>query len=161
MELDIIGYGLRRGCRLALASAFAFCAAAAHSADVTVPSTYDAETDTWIGDVDFLTNKIATASKNLNVYLSRGIYDLSPLTNAPMYNASGGGYGAALIYANNGIRFIGATGNPADVIIKAVDSQYRLIALNSDNSVLRNVTVMGGNAAAAHINTTGEEAEWF
>ena len=140
----------KRFAALGLAIAFS---AVASGADVTVPSTYDAETDTWIGDVDFLTNKIANASKNLNVYLSRGIYDLSPLTNAPMYEANGGGYGAALIYAKNGIRFIGATGNPADVIIKAVDSQYRLIALNSDNSVLRNVTVMGGNAAAAHINT--------
>ena len=92
--------------------------AAAFAEDVTVPSTYDAETDTWIGDVDFLTNKIANASKNLNVYLSRGVYDLSPLTNAPMYSAGGGGYGAALIYANNGIRFIGATGDPKDVIIR-------------------------------------------
>ena len=77
--------------------------------------------------MDFLTNTIKTASKNLNVYLSKGVYDLSPLTNAPMYEANGGGYGAGLIYANNGIRFIGETGNPKDVIIKATDSEYRLI----------------------------------
>ena len=135
------------------ASCLALAACVAHGASVTVPSTYDAETDTWIGDVDFLTNTIANASNNLNVYLSKGVYDLSPITNAPMYSASGGGYGAALIYANNGIRFIGATGNPKDVIIKATDSEYRLIALNSNNSMLRNVTVTGGNAAAGHIST--------
>lgn len=126
---------------------------AALGADVTIPSRYDADTDTWIGDVDELTNRIVNASANQKIYLSRGVYDLSPLTNAPLYAADGSGYGAALIYANkDGVKFIGETGKPEDVVLKAVDSDYRLICLNASNSGLYNLTVMGGNASSAHIN---------
>ena len=68
-----------------------------YGADVTVPSSWNEEKQAWIGDVDALTNAISKAVANQKIYLSRGIYDLSPLTNAPMYSAGGGGYGAALL----------------------------------------------------------------
>ena len=66
-----------------------------YGADVTVPSTWDEATQMWIGDVDALTNALRNAVNNQTIYLSKGVYDLSPLTNAPMYKADGSGYGAA------------------------------------------------------------------
>ena len=139
--------------KIALGFSILLCALAL-GADVTIPSTYDEESDTWIGDVTELTNAIKTAVANQKIILSKGVYDLSPLTNAPMYEANGSGYGAALIWANKkGVKFIGETGDPADVVIKATDSMYRLICLNSANSGLYNATVTGGNAAGDHINT--------
>lgn len=139
--------------KIALGFSVSLCALA-HGADVTIPSTYDEASDTWIGDVTALTNAIATSSGWHKIILSKGVYDLSPLTNAPMYEASGKGYGAALIWANKpGVKFVGATGNPADVIIKATDSEYRIISLNANSTGLYNVTVTGGCAGGAHINT--------
>ena len=116
---------------------------AAFAADVTVPSRYDEATDTWIGDVDFLTNAFKNVTASQKIYLSKGIYDLSPLTNAPLYAPSGSGYGSALLgfpWVKN-IKVIGATGNPRDVVLMAKDSNYRVLALASPNSELYNVTV--------------------
>ena len=76
--------------KIALGFSVSLCALA-HGADVTIPSTYDEVSDTWIGDVTALTNAIATSSGWHKIILSKGVYDLSPLTNAPMYEASGKG----------------------------------------------------------------------
>lgn len=124
------------------------------SADVTIPSTYDEVRGEWVGDVVALTNAIANIQAYDRIILSKGVYDLSPVTNAPMYSANGSGYGAALLCAKEaGVQILGATGSPADVILKAVDSQYRILCLNSNKSRLCHVTVMGGNASSAHIST--------
>lgn len=141
--------------KIALGFSVSFCAMV-HGADVTIPSAYDEATGTWIGDVPALTNAIKNAVANQKIILSKGVYDLSPLTNAPMYNASGSGYGAALIggfpWVRN-VKVVGETGNPEDVILTAVDSEYRILILNSPGASLYNVTISGGNAGAAHINT--------
>ena len=150
-----IGYGGNRIKSLAVLGFAALLCAAANAADeVTVSSTYDEASGTWVGDVTALTNAIANAAKYQKVYLSKGVYDLSPLTNAPMYQANGKGYGAALIWANaEGVKFIGVSDNPADVLIKATDCKYRLLCLNSKFCGLYNVTMAGGNASADHIAT--------
>ena len=127
-----------------------------YGADVTVPSSWNEEKQAWIGDVDVLTNAISKAVANQKIYLSKGIYDLSPLTNAPMYSAGGGGYGAALLgnfpWVKN-VKLIGATGKPEDVVLSVKDSDYRILVLNAPAAALHNVTVTGGNAVSAHINT--------
>ena len=139
--------------KIALAFSVPLCAMV-YGADVTIPSTYDEASGTWIGDVAALTNAIMNTISNQKIFLSKGVYDLSPLTNAPLYNASGTGYGAALICSRTtGVKFIGATGDPADVVITAKDSTYRLICLNANKSELHDVTVMGGYASTDHIGT--------
>ena len=149
-----IGSGRNRISGVAVLGFAALLCAAANAADITIPSTYDEETGTWTGDVTALTNAIRNAANYQKIYLSKGVYDLTPLTNAPMYQADGKGYGSALIYANKtGVKFIGATGDPADVLIKATDSKYRLLCLNSNSSGLYNVTMTGGNACSDHIET--------
>ena len=81
----------------------------------------DPETGMQLGDVDALTNELTTASSYDTIELSAGIYDLSPLTNAPMANAGGGSYGATLIALGSaGQHLKGATGDPADVVLTAV-----------------------------------------
>lgn len=128
--------------------------ATAFGATVTIPSVYDEATDTWTGDVTALTNAIKNITAYSTIYLSKGVYDLSPVTNAPMYSAGGGGYGAALICAmKSGVKFVGITGDPADVIIKAIDSDYRLLCLNTQKSGAYNLTFTGGHAAEPHIAT--------
>ena len=130
-----------------------------HGADVTVSSTWDPATQTWIGNVTELTNALRNAANNQTVLLSRGVYDLSPLTNAPMYKADGTGYGAALIempYGALNFEVVGATGNPDDVVLFAKDSDYRILIMNKNpnyRAALRNVTIMGGNASRQHVNT--------
>ena len=139
--------------KIALAFSVPLCAMV-YGADVTIPSTYDEASGTWIGDVAALTNAIMNTISNQKIFLSKGVYDLSPLTNAPLYNANGTGYGAALICSRTtGVKFIGATGDPADVVITAKDSTYRLICLNANKSELHDVTVMGGYASTDHIGT--------
>ena len=115
----------------------------------------DPETGMQIGDVDALTNALAKVVANQKVFLSAGIYDLSSLTNAPMYQPAGGGYGASLLGLNwiKNVKIIGATGNPEDVVLTAKNSDYRIICLHTPDVALRNVTVSGGNAASSHINT--------
>ena len=113
----------------------------------------------WIGDVNTLTNALRNAANNQTVLLSRGVYDLSPLTNAPMYKADGTGYGAALIempYGALNFEVVGATGNPDDVVLFAKDSNYRILVMEKNpnyRAALRNVTIMGGNASRLHVNT--------
>ena len=57
----------------------------------TVTSRYDEDTGRWIGDVDGLTNAFANAKAYETIVLSKGVYDLSPVTNSPLYSANGGG----------------------------------------------------------------------
>ena len=137
----------------------AVCIAAASTIafaeDVTVPST-EVEPGVWVGDVDFLTNALKNAAANQTIYLSKGVYDLSPVTNAPMFKADGSAPGAALIFlGKSGMRLVGKTGDPKDVVIKAVDSQYRILAIDVSNAGVYNVTIAGGNATSAHISTWG------
>ncbi|MBR2838317.1 MAG: hypothetical protein IKE55_06030 [Kiritimatiellae bacterium] len=141
--------------RVMLVAAVAASCAVVDGADVTVPSTWDSGRQQWVGDVDALTNAMATAVANQTIYLSRGIYDLSPLADAPMYSANGSGYGAALLGLpwKSNVRVVGATGDPADVVLDGRDSGYRVIVLNAPASALHDVTVTGGNADSAHINT--------
>ena len=141
----------------AVAGATAFVVA--YGVDVTVTSAWDADAQTWIGNVTELTNALKNAVNNQTVYLSRGMYDLSSLTNAPMYSANGGGYGAALLempYGALNFEVVGATGEPDDVVLFANDSEYRILMMNKNpnyRSALRNVTIVGGNASEKHINT--------
>jgi hypothetical protein len=105
--------------------------------------------------VDFLTNAFKNVTASQKIYLSKGIYDLSPLTNAPLYAPSGNGYGAALLgfpWIKN-IKVIGATGNPRDVVLMAKDSKYRILALSPPNSELYNVTITGGMADSTHVDS--------
>ena len=98
-----------------------------YGADVTVPSSWNEEKQAWLGDVDALTNALKNATANQKIYLSKGIYDLSPITNAPLCQANGWGYGAALLGLSwlKNVKIIGATGNPADVVLAAKNSDYK------------------------------------
>jgi hypothetical protein len=90
-----------------------------------VPSLYDESSGKWIGDVDALTNAFANAKANETIVLSKGVYDLSPVTNSPLYSAGGGSYGAALLglpWVKN-VKIVGETGKPEDVILKAENSE--------------------------------------
>jgi predicted outer membrane repeat protein len=119
----------------------------------------DPETGMPLGDVDALTNWLKTAGNNTTISLGKGLYDLSPLTNAPMYKADGSGYGAALLhmpYGTLNLEVVGATGNPEDVVLFANDSNFRILMMDKNpnyRSELRNVTIAGGNALGMHINT--------
>ena len=121
----------------------------------TVTSRYDEDTGRWIGDVDGLTNAFANAKAYETIVLSKGVYDLSPVTNSPLYSANGGGYGATLLGLPwvKGVKIIGETGNPADVVLKAENSEYRILVLHTPNAELHGVTIAGGNACGKHINT--------
>jgi predicted outer membrane repeat protein len=119
----------------------------------------DPETGMPLGDVDALTNALKTAGNNTTISLGKGLYDLSPLTNAPMYKADGSGYGAALLhmpYGTLNLEVVGATGDPEDVVLFANDSNFRILMMDKNpnyRSELRNVTIAGGNALGMHINT--------
>ena len=118
------------------------CAVACCAGTVIVPA----------GDVDALTNALKTASAYDTVRLSAGTYDLSPLANAPMANADGDGYGAALLSLGvAGLHLMGATGDPKDVILEATDSECRLLLISYNSCKVSGLTLSGGNAAAAHI----------
>ena len=120
-----------------------------------VPSLYDESSGKWIGDVDALTNAFANAKANETIVLSKGVYDLSPVTNSPLYSAGGGSYGAALLglpWVKN-VKIVGETGKPEDVVLKAENSEYRIMVLHTPNAELHGVTITGGNASQKHINT--------
>ncbi len=136
------------GRKLTLLLSFAACVAFA--ADVTVPSTYDAETDTWIGDVDFLTNALKNAVANQTIYLSKGVYDLSPLQEdlikSPMNYSTY--YGPSMLYIGKAdVTLKGATGNPEDVVLKATNAVYRLLRIEGARSSVRDIHLTGGYAS--------------
>lgn len=123
------------------------------AADVTIPSTWDEASQTYIGDVIALTNAMANLAANQTVYLSRGVYDLSFLADAeaPLYT---GGYGHSLLaVSKENAQLVGLTGDPNDVILKAVDANYRIILLSGKNAKIRDLTITGGNAASTYIST--------
>ena len=115
--------------------------------EITVPSSYDEETGTWIGDVVALTNAIKSVAESDTITLSKGIYSIAFLTNSPMYAESvSKSYGLALISTGGKkkVKFRGATGNPKDVIIDATGSGLRAMALSGADSIVMNLTVKGG-----------------
>ena len=121
----------------------------------TVPSVYDERSGRWIGDVDALTNAFVNVKAYETIVLSKGVYDLSPVTNRPLYNAGGGSYGASLLGLPwvKGVKIVGETGKPEDVVLKAENSEYRILVLHTPNAELHGVTITGGNASGKHINT--------
>lgn len=106
-----------------------------------------------VNDVVSLTNALNNATDNSVIRLAKGVYDVSSLSNdeAPM---SKSGYGhSLLVLGKSGLKLVGATGKPEDVVIKAVNSTYRMFNLSGENSAIHNVTIRGGNAASTHIST--------
>ena len=141
--------------RFLLVTALMVTCIAALGAEYSVTSAYDATSQTWIGNVDALTNALKTAARYDTIKLSAGVYDLSLLTNAPMANPDGTGYGAALISVGQpGMHLKGATGKRDDVVIKATNSKYRLLNITGNSAKLSNVTMIGGNADAEHITAS-------
>ena len=67
------------------------------------------------GDVTALTNVLKGLDTWQTVKLSKGVYDLSSLSNAPMYR---GWVGASLLTCPVGTTITGETGNPDDVVLK-------------------------------------------
>lgn len=130
----------------------ALCAASTSGATVTVPSTYDEASGQWIGDVVALTNALATTAKNSTIFLEKGVYDLTPLKDSPMYVNST--YGNAILKAKNaGIKIKGQTGNPADVILTVSDTTIRVLVLNGSTGCgVYDLTITGGNATSGSSN---------
>ena len=127
--------------------------AVAFAEDVTVPSTYDEATDTWIGSFVALTNAIKNQVAGQTIYLSKGMYDLSSLSDDRKPMSNGAGYGDALIgvYRSNA-RLVGATGKPEDVVLFATNSDYRIINLYATGAQLHGVTVKGGYANTNNVS---------
>ena len=145
------------GRKLALLFAVVVCSSS-FAADVTVPSTYDEATDTWIGNFVALTNAMKNQVAGQTIYLSKGVYDLTPLAadRAPM---SKHWIGHSLLTLNsNNLKLVGASGDPKDVLIKAENSDYRLLVMNNSGTQLRNVTMMGGFANTNGTTTAGYHA---
>lgn len=106
-----------------------------------------------VSDVVSLTNALKNATAGCVIRLAKGVYDVSSLSDdqAPL---STSGYGHSLLVLGQAdMQLIGATGKPEDVVIKAVNSDYRMFNLSGARSMLRNVTIMGGNASSTHIAT--------
>jgi len=126
--------------KLALLVAFAVCGA--HGGTYTIHSAYDEETGQWIGNFDELTNAVKSCSDWSTIKLEKGIYDLSPLTNAPM--ATSTYQGPSLLHLKVGTTFIGATGNREDVVIKG-PGKYRLLQ-HANGCTIKHMTFTGGHA---------------
>ena len=92
------------------------------------------------GDIDALTNALKIADST--VYLKPGEYDLSALTNAPMY--APGYYGASLLTVASGCKIVGMSDNPADVVLKG-GNRFRIFRTNGENVGFYNLTIAGGD----------------
>ena len=90
------------------------------------------------GDIDALTNALKIADST--VYLKPGEYDLSALTNAPMYEP--GYYGASLLTVASGCKIVGMSDNPADVVLKG-GNRFRIFRTNGENVGFYNLTIAG------------------
>ena len=115
------------------------------AAEITVPSTYDEASGKWIGDIHALTNALHQSKSTANtIYLAKGEYDVTSLTNAYMYTAT---YNGTAVLRSYKAKIFGATGNPADVLIK-VDpaAKFRILVMES-GAQLHDVTMTGGNAS--------------
>lgn len=108
----------------------------------------DPETGMQIGDVDALTNALKTCSAGDTISLSKGIYDVSFMTNSPM---STSGYGKSLLALNKeNLTLIGATGNRDDVLITTQGGIHSLINIESSGDAVRDLSLSGGYAASAN-----------
>ena len=94
-----------------------------------------------VGEIDKLTNALKKA--NSVVYLKPGVYDLSSLTNAPMY--APGYYGASLLTAAENCEVIGLGGSREDVVLSG-PGHFRIFRTGGSNVKIRNLTIRGGNA---------------
>jgi len=135
---------------IVLSLAFAL-AASVQGATYTIPSTYDESTGQWVGDVVELTNVLSTIGTWQTVKLSKGVYDISMMTNAPM--AGNATYGQNLLHLTTGTTFIGATGNRDDVVIKG-PGRYRLLS-HANGCTIKHITFVGGRAQDATVNAGG------
>ena len=129
--------------------------AVAYGAGVTVTSSWDEETQTWIGDVVALTNALNKCSAGDVIRLEKGVYDIAFMTNSPMSN---NGYGKSLLALNKqNLTLMGATGNRDDVMIKARGDMYSLINIVASGCAVRDLSLSGGfaNGANADNNKTG------
>ena len=115
---------------LVLPAVVALCLRAM-AATYTIPS----------GDVVALTNVLHNLSTWQTVKLSSGVYDLSSLSNAPMYK---GWVGASLLTCPIGTTITGETSNPEDVVLKG-GGCYRILVVPGGCTV-KNLTFTGGNA---------------
>ena len=120
----------------------AFAACVAHGGTYTIHSTYDEETEQWVGNFDELTNAVKSCSDWSTIKLEKGIYDISPLTNAPMGTSTY--QGTSLLHLKVGTTFIGATGNRDDVVIKGC-GKYRLLQ-HANGCVIKHMTFTGGHS---------------
>ena len=131
--------------RLCMAVAAAFALTHCTMADVVTND---------VSDVVSLTNALKNATDGCVIRMAKGVYDVSSLSDdqAPMSTSS---YGHSLLVLGKAdMQLVGATGNPEDVVIKAVNSNYRMFNLSGARSMMRDVTIMGGNASAAHITVS-------
>ena len=124
------------------ATAVALMCLSASAATVTIPSTYDEATQQWVGDVVALTNAITTNATWTTFKLEKGVYDLSPLTNAPMSTSTY--QGPSLLSLKVGTDLRGTTGNREDVVLKG-PGHYRL-AVYPGGCKFRHLTLEGGYA---------------
>ena len=93
------------------------------------------------GDVTALTNVLKGLDTWQTVKLSKGVYDLSSLSNAPMYK---GWVGTSLLTCPIGTTITGETSNPEDVVLKG-GGCYRILVVPGGCTV-KNLTFTGGNA---------------
>ena len=93
------------------------------------------------GDIVTLTNLLKTVGTWQTIKLSAGVYDLSSLTNAPMYV---GWVGTSLLTCPVGTTITGETSKPEDVILKG-PCHYRILVV-ANGCKIKNLTFSGGNA---------------
>lgn len=117
------------------------------AAEITVPSTYDEASGKWIGDIHALTNALHQSKSTENtIYLSKGEYDVTSLTNAYMHTDKWNG-GKAILYIGKA-NVKGVTGDPNDVVIKVDPAAGSRIMIISGSGQLHGVSMTGGNASA-------------
>lgn len=101
------------------------------------------------GDVTTLTNVLAIGETWKTYRLEPGVFDLAPLTNAPM-SLSPTWWGPSLLSVPNGSTFVGTGDGPEEVVLKG-PGVHRLMCV-SGNCTIRNLTFEGGNALTGGAN---------
>ena len=142
---------MKKSCLLFVA---AIASSVGAAAEITVPSTYDEASGKWIGDVDKLTNALHTAVDGRVIYLEKGEYDISFLSDnaAPMrVDATDGG--SLLSMNKKNMRLVGLTGNRDDVVITAKNSNHRILTMSASGTELHGVTISGGRALSSNAST--------
>ena len=113
-------------------------------AAITVHSTYNENTGQWEGNFDELTNAVKSSGTWATINLEKGVYDLSPLTNAPMSTSTYQGPSLLALQVGTDIR--GATGNREDVVLKG-PGLYRILVYPG-GCKFRHLTFEGGYAVS-------------